>query len=70
LFGGIQWRVYKTQIDFIILPFPEQSFLNHKSQNSNPKQIPITKIQNLKRFEHWIFEFGIYLLFGYCNLVL
>jgi hypothetical protein len=30
----------------------------------------MTKIQNIKRFEHWILEFGIYLLFGYCNLVL
>jgi hypothetical protein len=30
----------------------------------------MTKIQNLKRFEHWILEFGICLLFGYCNLVL
>jgi hypothetical protein len=30
----------------------------------------MTKIQNLKRFEHWLLEFGIYLLFGYCNLVL
>jgi hypothetical protein len=30
----------------------------------------MTKIQNLKRFEHWILGFGIYLLFGYCNLVL
>ena len=30
----------------------------------------MTKIQNLKRFEHWILKFGIYLLFGYCDLVL
>jgi len=33
----------------------------------------MTKIQNLKHFEHfehWKLEFGIYLLFGYCNLVL
>ena len=30
----------------------------------------MTKIQNLKRFGHWILEFGNYLLFGYCNLVL
>jgi hypothetical protein len=30
----------------------------------------MTEIQNLKRFEHCNLEFGIYLLFGYCNLVL
>ena len=30
----------------------------------------MTKIQNFKRFGHWLLEFGIYLLFGYCNLVL
>jgi hypothetical protein len=30
----------------------------------------MTKIQNLKRFEYWVLEFGICLLFGYCYLVL
>ena len=30
----------------------------------------MTKIRNLKRFGHWILEFGIYLLFEYCYLVL
>ena len=30
----------------------------------------MTKIQNLKRFEHWILVFGIYLIFGHCDLVL
>ena len=35
--------------------------LNNKSQIANHKQIPMTKIQNLKRFGHWILEFDIYL---------
>ena len=30
----------------------------------------MTEIQNLKCFGHWDLEFGIYLLFEYCNLVL
>jgi hypothetical protein len=28
----------------------------------------MTKIQNSKRFGHWILEFEIYLEFGACNL--
>jgi hypothetical protein len=38
--------------------------LNHKSQNANPKQISMTKIQNLKRFEHRVLKFGIYSIYG------
>ena len=30
----------------------------------------MTKIQISKKFEYWNLGFGIYLLFGYCNLVL
>ena len=30
----------------------------------------MTEIQNLKRLGHCLLEFGIYLLFGACNLVL
>jgi hypothetical protein len=30
----------------------------------------MTKTQNSKRFDHWILEFEIYLLFEYWNLVL
>jgi hypothetical protein len=57
---GILYLIYKTQVDFIVLPFPESNFLNHKSQNSNPKQISMTKIRNPKRFEHWVLEFGAF----------
>ena len=30
----------------------------------------MTEIRNPKRLGHWILEFGAYLLFVYCNLVL
>jgi hypothetical protein len=45
---------------------------SHKSQISNHKFQTNPTDQNSKyqTFEHWILVFGIYLLFGYCDLVL
>jgi hypothetical protein len=45
---------------------------NFKLQKTNIKQITMTKIPNdwiLILFEIWILRFGIYLLFGACNLL-
>ena len=36
--------------------------LNSKMQAPNVKEITMTKIQNLKRFGHWILEFICYLI--------
>ena len=40
---------------------------NHKFQINHNDRNSKSQVLNI---EHWILEFGIYLLFGYCNLVL
>ena len=41
---------------------------NPKLQAPNYKQIPMTKIQNFKRFGYWILEFGYCLELVICDL--
>jgi hypothetical protein len=44
--------IYMARMNIIALSFAELKGLNPKYQITNYKQIPMTKIQNLKRFEH------------------
>ncbi len=59
--------------------FVNQNYGNSKHQIPNPKQMPMTEIQNMQNgyqaidkspecLGHWTFEFGYCLYFVYCNL--